>query len=372
MNTPSSKDEIEDNAPPERPPSPPLYTTFSARGVHPPTFSAFKPRDYRLPTPQAVNHVAWNCDGKKIAAVGIDKNTRVWYPEKSMEYRSASIFSGGHSDDVDYVSWNPTHPDLFCSSSQRERRVVFWDTRQSRYTQQCSTKSVPVQTNYSPDGRSLLYASPNHHLFFLDLSKEGEETKETWRHSDKEALTGSTAMFNHVGDGVILTHHSEHTLRVLDYPSLKLRESPAAHVGGCVAVALDPRGRYLASGGFDSIVNMFDLNEWICARTITVSEHAINALSFSHDGEYLAIANGGNYIDIVRLFVTSRTPHPPEHHTKCATETGVPLHRVPALAPSPTVSWHPSKYVIAYCGQTKIREGGPPPVGLISMFGLLE
>lgn len=50
-------------------------------------------------------------------------------------------------------------------------------------------------------------------------------------------------MFNHVGDGVIMTHHQEHTLRVMDYPSLTVRESPAAHVGGCVAVALDPRGR---------------------------------------------------------------------------------------------------------------------------------
>jgi hypothetical protein len=50
-------------------------------------------------------------------------------------------------------------------------------------------------------------------------------------------------MFNHVGDGIILTHHSEHSVRVMDYPSLALRESPAAHVGGCVAVALDPRGR---------------------------------------------------------------------------------------------------------------------------------
>jgi hypothetical protein len=52
-------------------------------------------------------------------------------------------------------------------------------------------------------------------------------------------------MFNHVGDSVILTHHSEHTLRVMDYPSLTIRESPAAHVGGCVAVALDPRGRWV-------------------------------------------------------------------------------------------------------------------------------
>jgi len=161
-------------------------------------------------------------------------------------------------------------------------------------------------------------------------------------------------MFNNVGDGVILTHFSEHTIRVVDYPSLAVQESPAAHVGGCVAVALDPRGRYLASGGHDSIVNVFDMADWICARTITACEHGINALSFSHDGEYIAIASSGPYIDI------------------CATETGVPLHRVPSSGSSSTVSWHPSRHVIAYCGQTKSREGGPMPAAFLSVFGLLE
>ncbi|KAF8639886.1 hypothetical protein AX17_001139 [Amanita inopinata Kibby_2008] len=348
------KDEIEEVPPPEPPPSPPSYTTFAARGVHPPTFSAFKPRDYRLPSQQTMTHVAWNCDGKKLSAVGIDKITRVWTPEKSMEFRSASTYSGGHSDDVDYMSWNPSHPELFCTSSSRDKRIVFWDARQSRHTQQCLLKNSPVQTCYSPDGRSLLYTSAGHQLFYLTLGKEGEETKETWRLSDREPVAGSTAIFNHAGDGILLTHNSEHAIRVVDFPNLAVRESPAAHVGGCVALALDPRGRYLASGGHDSIVNLFDLADWICTKTIISCEHSINALSFSHDGEYLAIASAGLYIDI------------------CATETGMPLHRVPALAASPTVTWHPSKYVIAYCGQTKIREGGPPPVAVISMFGLLE
>lgn len=31
----------------------------------------------------------------------------------------------------------------------------------------------------------------------------------------------------------------------------------------------------------------------------STTRHSINALSFSHDGEYLAIANAGTYIDIV-------------------------------------------------------------------------
>ena len=123
-----------------------------------------------------------------------------------MEMRAASNFSGGHSDDVDYVSWNPTHPDLFCTSSQKDRRIVFWDARrmsgfdshtkkkpidsrsESRYIQQCPVKISPVQTSYAPDGRSLLFASAGHQLFFMTLGKEGEETKEQWHVSDKDAV----------------------------------------------------------------------------------------------------------------------------------------------------------------------------------------
>ncbi|KAJ7771153.1 WD40-repeat-containing domain protein [Mycena maculata] len=349
----NSKDEDE-ILEPQRPPSPPLYTTFTTRGIHPPTFSAFKPRDYRHHSQHAMTHVAWSCDGKRLAAVGIDKVTRVWVPEKGMEQKHASAFSGAHSDDVDYVSWNPTHPDLFCTSSQKDRRIVFWDARQSRYTQQCPLKVSPLLTNYSPDGRVLLYTSAGNQLFFLTLGREADDVKETWHPAPKDPVSCSTAVFNHVGDGLVLSHNTEHLVRVIDFPSLVLRENYAAHVGGCVAIALDPRGRYLASGGHDSIVNLFDLAEAICVRTITACENSINAISFSHDGEYLAIANAGAYVDI------------------CATETGAPLHRVPALAPAPTVAWHPSKYAIAYCGQTRQREAGPPPVAVVSLFGLLE
>ncbi|KAJ7205944.1 WD40-repeat-containing domain protein, partial [Mycena rebaudengoi] len=230
-----------------------------------------------------MTHVAWSCDGKRLAA---------------MEQKHATTFSGAHTDDVDYVSWNPTHPDLFATSSQKDRRIVFWDARQSRHTQQCSLKVSPVQTNYSPDGRSLLYTSAGHQLFFLTLGKEADEPKEQWHISPKDP----------------------HTLRVMDYPSLFLRDSFAAHVGD-----------NLASGGHDSIVNVFDLTEWICVRTITACDHSINSLSFSYDGEYLAIANAGTYIDIRQAYL---------------------CNRVPALAASPTVGWHPSKYAIAYCGQT--------------------
>jgi THO complex subunit 3 len=100
-------------------------------------------------TRNAMSHVAWSCDGKKLAAVGMDKTARVWQPDKSvrksgvvtwttplspfflqLDIRScANYSSGGHIDDIDYVAWNPTHPELFTTSSQKDKRVVFWDAR---------------------------------------------------------------------------------------------------------------------------------------------------------------------------------------------------------------------------------------------------
>ena len=178
------------------------------------------------------------------------------------------------------------------------------------YGKDSDDTTAPAQ--WSPMDRSPVHTL----LFYFPLSRLTQT-------SCDEQLTASAAMFNHTGDSVILTHMSEHAIRIVDVPSLALRENLAAHVGGCVAAALDPRGRYLASGGFDSIVNLFDTSEWIAARTITVCEcvfycllplclystasrltlnarQAISDLSFSHDGEYLAIAGAGNYIDIVR------------------------------------------------------------------------
>lgn len=51
------------------------------------------------------------------------------HSQGQMELRAASMFSGGYQDEVDYIAWNPTHPDLFCTSGMKDRKIVFFDTR---------------------------------------------------------------------------------------------------------------------------------------------------------------------------------------------------------------------------------------------------
>ncbi|KAI0775391.1 WD40-repeat-containing domain protein [Irpex lacteus] len=315
----SNEDEVQ---PPQKPPSPPPHTTFAARGIHPPNFSAFKPRDIRIPSHQGMTSIAWNCDGKRLGAVGIDKVVRIWWPDKSVDVRSASTYTGGHTDDVDHLSWNPTHPDLFCTSSQKDKRIVFWDARQSRYIQTLHLKHSPSHTVWSPTGKDLVCITTSRNLLFAKYGPTPEGPGQSWHAVDRE---GETEW-------------------------------------------------YLATGGNDSIVNLFDTNEWLCARTITACDHAVNALSFSHDGEFLAIASSGNYIDIVRT-----VPHAIKRITHWYYEFGIVCDRdrhastsCPTLGPSPTVQWHPNKHVIAYCGQSKVRDGGPPTSAWISLLALVH
>ena len=133
--------------------------------------------------------------------------------------------------------------------------------------QSLQLKVQPTQLTYSPDGRTVLFITSATLLNGLTYGKQGDETKEQWHTWDKEPvgiaagclplyvathhtarqIRASTVTFNHVGDGVVLTHQSEATIRILNYPSLSLVHSTPAHVGGCVAAALDPRGRLVSS-----------------------------------------------------------------------------------------------------------------------------
>ena len=120
--------------------------------------------------------------------------------------RSASMFSGGHQDDVDYISWNPSHPDLFCTSSQKDKRLIWWDARrklyvsvsvcisymrrssESRPLQTMTLKTPPLQTTYSPDGKSLLYTTTSRQMFSLTYGKENEEVKDSWHLTNRDPV----------------------------------------------------------------------------------------------------------------------------------------------------------------------------------------
>jgi len=253
---------------------------------------------------------------------------------------------------VEHVAWNPTHPELLCSTSRKDMKVAFWDARQSKPIQSFNVSRKPLSIHYSPNGRTILMLDDDDKLSFLHLDANPEVAQLTWTASETArsssgSITALAAVFNHSGNAIFLGC-SDGAVKVIDYPGLELMEKSGAHVSGCYAVGLDPRGKYLATGGADSIVNLFDLSQWLCVRTFSPTDSSVNDVSFSFDGEYLASASDSSYIDI------------------SATETGQAIHRIPCITPAPIVAWHPSKHVLAFCGE----HSQDPKLGWISLFGL--
>jgi THO complex subunit 3 len=57
--------------------------------------------------------------------------------------------------------------------------------------------------------------------------------------------------------------------------------SLAGHTSSCIVAEIHPTYRYLASGGTDSLIALWETSEWNCQRTITKMTGPVRSLSTS-------------------------------------------------------------------------------------------
>lgn len=94
---------------------------------------------------------------------------------------------------------------------------------------------------------------------------------------------------------------------------------------------MQPTARFLATGGSDSIIALWDTTDWICQRTLIDMTGPVRSISFSFDGSFIV---GGS----------DEGPGLEIAHT----ETGEYVHSVKTAGACPVVAWHPSKYWLAF------------------------
>ncbi|KAH7103063.1 WD40 repeat-like protein [Auriculariales sp. MPI-PUGE-AT-0066] len=325
------------------------FTTFQARGLIPPNFSAWRPRDTRN---QPAKEIGWSCDGKYLAVCGNDKAIRVWQPDRTIDLRGATSLTGAHGSSVDCITWHPSHPEILCSASKRDTKFVQWDTRTQKPVQTLNLTRRPLNIQYAPDGSCIMVVDDDDRLSFIKPGEMSADGRRPWTYGEAsrpgpDAVPAYSAVWSHSSNAFFIGDSSG-SVRVMENQSMEVLEKMNVHIGPCYVMALDPRGKYLATGGADSIVNLIGLDQWLPVRAISCFDGTVMAMSFSYDGEYIAVAGDNPFLDII------------------ASETGEVVHRI-AANPSPqSVAWHPVKHALAYCGEAS--GPGTGNKGTISVF----
>jgi WD40 repeat protein len=98
-------------------------------------------------------------------------------------------------------------------------------------------------------------------------------------------------------DGLVRVWMYEDLISDPEDPGVGLLWVLEAHKKGVNSVAFSVHGKYLASGGNDAVVRLWDTETGAVAGTLIGGTYAVPAIAFDPSGELLAIVNG----DVIRL-----------------------------------------------------------------------
>ncbi|KAJ6790102.1 hypothetical protein PWT90_02106 [Aphanocladium album] len=248
-------------------------------------------------------------------------------PEKAHVKFSTEL--KGHAAPIEKVAFNPTKDAELCSVSS-DGVVKFWDVRTKACFNEVAGLGDAFTLAWAPDGQTLIVGNKADTIYVLS------PTSTTPISSHQQPVQTNQIAFCWSGTKVFVTTGEGRT-RILAYPSFEpvlLREDQGArqsefalsgHTSSCLTAEMQPTARYLATGGSDSIIALWDTTDWICTR-------------FTFDGSYIVGGSDeGNGLEV------------------CHVETGELVHTFKTAGSCPVVAWAPTRYCLAYADLGMLR-----------------
>jgi len=282
----------------------------------------------------------WSCDGRRLATGSADKTLRIWTPERTDYGKSTEL--RGHAGAVNQLNWDPQNPERLVTASS-DSSVRFWDIRQGKATHVVQTTEPTLNMAMSPDGKTVAVSDKRDVITFIDAGSGKIIDDMSGKLPEPKGQEVNGFKFNNSGD-FIFVPMGDGTLHTYEVPSLEAYHKVFAHPAPCFCVGVDPRGRYIAVGSTDSLVSLWDLQDWYCVRTFSRLEAPVRCVDFSPDGEYIASGGEDLNVDISNV------------------ETGKTEHTISLPASCNDLAWHPrSNYLAIACNELQ---------GTVRVFGL--
>ncbi|ODH47953.1 hypothetical protein GX48_05975 [Paracoccidioides brasiliensis] len=338
----------------------------------------------RGPGSHTIRTLAWNPTGSLIATGSVDRTLRIWNPERTHVKYSTEL--RGHSAGIEKVAFNPVKESELASCSS-DSTVRFWDVRTKTCISRVDVGGEAFTMTWAADGSVVLVGrkvrSPSTCVYvavslddtLIPISVESPSTPTFQIATGTSAPTSTfkaltphqqsvqtnAATFSHsfnTSDLDLFLTTGDGTVKVVSYPSFAPLHTIHAHTSACLSIALSPTSRYLAVGGSDALISLWDTTDWFCKRTVSSANGgAVRGVSWSWDGRFIVGACdepgcGGSGLEIFHA------------------ETGESVYTIPTggglgansgvngitgstsgsgvAVGVPAVAWHPSRYWLAY------------------------
>ncbi len=254
------------------------------------------------PRSQGVVSIAFSPTGSSFVAgsrLGSEKrsyasNLELWL---GSDLRPLGIFSG-EPRGLTKVLFSPNRQHLLAAFTtleiQQDSSVDFWNVNTLEITNTIETGTV-LNLAISPDGRLLATTPDRYDIKIWNLVKD-EKPK-----SFPTSFTGAVNCLAFApGGGVLASGHYDGVIRLWDVNTGQLIRSMTAQ-GVVESLAFSPDGSLLASGhSFDEqSIHLWAVLSGDLLNTLTGHQHAVDHLAFSPDGQLLA---SSSYDGTIRLW----------------------------------------------------------------------
>jgi len=246
----------------------------------------------------------------------------------------------GHTDSVDQLAWHPSHADVLGTASG-DKTVRVWDARAGKCSYVVETSGQNINIAWSPDGQYIVTGNKKDVVSVIDTRKYKVISEKKF-----DAMVNELA-FSRDGEYLLITTGMG-SVKVLSFPSFKPETQFTAHSSTALCLDFDPTGRYLATGGADALVALWDLEEMVAVRSFDRLDSQVRTVSFSHDGAFLACGSEDMRIDISDV------------------ATGEHIHNIEVRAATNSIAWNPRCHLLAYAND----DAHGRPVGAVNVFGL--
>lgn len=360
--------------------APPAQRRNVPKNDFPKYFATLKTQTFVDPQPRnapSVTHrtIAWNNVGALIATGATDRIIRIWNPERPGG--RAQIELKGHTNEVTKIVFNPMR-EFELASCSKDGTVRFWDTR----SKTCTTKLEPggdlFSLTWSVDGTEMVSGSkvpdtltpgfqpreatvliPSQQEVLTTISTHPSSTPTILEKHRQKLETNQTAFSMAYPPQDLLVTHGDGSVKILDYPSFDTLHTLSSHTSSCSSIAFNPLGNYVAIGGSDAMIALWDTYDWVCKRTFSnANSGKVSGLSWSWDGRYITsscedVGSGGG---------EGKSEGFEIYHA----ESGDVVYTVPTKTSSvPAVAWHPRNYALAYT----VIEGGKSSLRIVGDVG---